>query len=189
MTDRERWNAKYAVADGNEKLRPNDWLVRHVPAQPGRALDLACGLGHDAVWLATRGWNVTAIDVSDVALARAAELARHHDVTIDWRCEDLTAISLPPDTFDLVVVFQFLHRQHLPEQIVQSLAPRGVLVYETFTLDQLHVPGTHLKNPDYLLGPNELLDMFRPLRVRHYRAVRLEEKAVAGLVGERELKN
>jgi 2-polyprenyl-3-methyl-5-hydroxy-6-metoxy-1,4-benzoquinol methylase len=185
MTDRERWNAKYAVSDANEELCPNHWLVRHVPVRQGRALDLACGLGHDAVWLATRGWNVTAIDVSDVALARAAELASHQDVTIDWRREDLTAISLPPAAFDLVVVFQFLQRRHLPVQIVQTLAPGGVLVYETFTNDQLHVSGNHLKNPDYLLRPNELLDLFRPLRVRHYCDVRLEGKAVARLVADK----
>ncbi|WP_372411277.1 class I SAM-dependent methyltransferase [Streptomyces luteireticuli] len=114
---------------------PNPLLVRETSALPaGTALDLGCGEGADAVWLAGRGWRVTAVDVSPTALGRAAAHATASGVAdrVDWRQEDLTR-SFPGGTYDLVST-QFLHSPvELPTERIlraaaEAVAPRGVLL-------------------------------------------------------------
>ncbi len=185
MNDRDRWDRKYADREFAADLKPSAWLVENVPARPGRALDLATGLGDNAVWLATRGWQVTAIDISPVGLSHARRLAGIHGVEVHWIEADLTRDALPDQQFDLILVTQYLQREKLPLEIVESLAPGGWLIYETFTLDQMDQPANHLKNPDYLLRPNELLEMFKALRIRQYRDAIVNGSAVASLVAER----
>lgn len=187
-TDRQRWDAKYAGKSAATELTPIDWLLQHIDALPrGRALDLATGLGHCAIELARRGWDVTAIDVSPVGLRLAAATADGCGIRVDWVAADLDVYPLPRELFDLVTCFYYLDRHELPARIVQSLRPGGMLVFETYTLDQLHVPGNHLTNPDHMLRPGELLTMFSSLRVRHYRDVVRPSHAVASLVAEKPL--
>jgi len=88
--------------------RPNVLLVREVEAlPPGTALDLGCAEGADAVWLAGRGWRVTGVDASAIALHRAAAHAAEAGVEVDWQCHDLSR-TFPDGTFDLVCA-QYLH--------------------------------------------------------------------------------
>lgn len=117
MTERERheagfdaegqaaeWDTRYreqgrAMWSG----RPNGRLVVEVSRlTPGRALDVGCGEGADAIWLAERGWTVTAIDISDVAIARAREAARRAGVTVEWVCGDALSTPFTARSFDLV---------------------------------------------------------------------------------------
>jgi SAM-dependent methyltransferase len=101
---------------------------------PGTALDLGCGEGADAIWLAARGWRVTATDISAVALAKAAEHAARAGVSVDFQCHDLGS-SFPAGSYDLVSA-QFLYpRGEVPrEQIllaaVAAVAPGGILLIE-----------------------------------------------------------
>src|SRR6478609_9919899 len=84
------WDAKYRERDGAIwSGQPNGRLIAEVAdLVPGRALDVGCGEGADALWLARRGWTVTAIDISDVAVARAREAAEVAGETVDWVCGD-----------------------------------------------------------------------------------------------------
>jgi SAM-dependent methyltransferase len=83
--------------------RPNGRLVAEVEAlTPGRALDVGCGEGADAIWLAQRGWIVSAIDVSQVAICRAREAADRACVSVEWICGDVLQTPLPASSFDLV---------------------------------------------------------------------------------------
>src|SRR5690348_35362 len=83
--------------------RPNGRLVAEVVAvNSGRALDVGCGEGADAIWLARRGWTVTAIDVSDVAVSRAREVADREGVAVEWIGGDALRTSFPSRSFDLV---------------------------------------------------------------------------------------
>ena len=185
-SDRQRWDAKYAGKSVATELTPNDWLLQHIDSLPrGRALDLATGLGHSAIELARRGWDVTAIDVSPVGLRLAVETAARWGVRVHWVAADLDTYPLPREHFDVATCFYYLDRNQLPGRIGQSLRPGGVLLFETYTLDQLRVPGNHLTNPVHMLRPGELLTMFPSLRVRHYRDVVLPDRAIASLVGER----
>ena len=114
---------------------PNPLLVREVAElTPGTALDLGCGEGADAIWLAERGWQVTAVDISATAMERGARRATEVGVTIVWDRHDLQA-SFPAGAFDLVSA-QFLHspverpdeRAGILRSAAAAVAPGGVLV-------------------------------------------------------------
>ena len=94
------------------------------------ALDLGCGTGRDAVWLALHGWQVTAVDILPDALDRARSLAELHEVTLDLRILDVARESLPAKSFDLVTAFRFL-----PDlaKAAAAVRPGGTLLVETFT--------------------------------------------------------
>lgn len=184
--DRQRWDARYAAQPIPTELRPPVWLLEHLGQIPGgRALDLATGAGHAAIELARRGWQVEAIDISEMGLKHAAALAARQGVVVRWQAADLTCTPLPHDRYDLITVFYYLDRHFLPGEIVAALRPGGALLYETFTRDQLLVPGNHVRNPAYLLDPGELRALFADLVVREYREVRLIDRAVASLLAEK----
>jgi SAM-dependent methyltransferase len=184
--DQQRWNAKYAKWAAGTDLSPNQWLIEHIDLLPkGRALDLATGTGHSAIELARRGWQVTAIDVSPAGLRLAQQAAERLGVSVSWIAADLDVYPLPSDHFDVITVFHYLDRDRLPHEIVRALRPGGMLVYETYTLEELRLPNAHLTNPAHALRPGELLSLFSALRARRYRDVVLTDRAVASLVAEK----
>lgn len=110
--DRNDWDARYAGDELVWSAEPNRFLVDEVAAlPPGRALDLACGEGRNAVWLAERGWNVTGVDYSKVGLDKARRLAEARGVSARWEVADVTDFASAPESFDLVIVLYL----HLPE--------------------------------------------------------------------------
>ncbi len=131
-----------------------------------RALDVACGAGRHAVWLAERGWHVTGCDISLVGLQKARKLAQERAVRLDLVCLDLETLCLPVERFDLVLCFFYLQR-NLFEPLQRALRPGGLIVYKTYTTDQSCFPGgpTH---PLHLLQPQELLAQFQHFRVLLY---------------------
>jgi SAM-dependent methyltransferase len=98
------WDARYSERDGAMwSGRPNGRLQAEVAdLTPGRALDVGCGEGADAIWLARSGWTVTAIDISDVAVSRAREAAELAYVAVEWVRGDALQTPFPADSFDLV---------------------------------------------------------------------------------------
>ena len=137
MSEESSWDARYAESAQIWSGRPNVVLEREAAAlDPGRALDLGCGEGADAVWLARRGWQVTAVDISGTALRRAAGHAESAGVAerIDWQRRDLGE-SFPDGTFDLVSA-QFLHswgdlpRVKILRAAAAAVAPGGTLLIE-----------------------------------------------------------
>ena len=97
------WDRRYAEPEQMWSGQPNGALVAEIAGLlPGRVLDVGCGEGADAVWLASAGWDVTALDVSGVALERAAGHARHAGLTVRWVHGGLVEAALPPASFDLV---------------------------------------------------------------------------------------
>ena len=184
-TERERWNQKYGESPG-AWLEPDPFLARAFseyiqPLFPhgGSALDLAGGAGRHSIWLAKQGWDVTLIDISEtgVELARqnAGPLAAHIHFVID----DLTQFRASQTQFDLVMGFFYLERKIFPE-IVKALRPGGLLLYKTYTTDQLKLPGGP-KDASHLLAPGELLRLVGGMRVLHDREV-VAEKATAEIV-------
>ena len=98
---REHWNRKYAEAESLWSTTPNRFLVAETShLEPGRALDLACGEGRNARWLAARGWTVTGVDFSDVAIVRARELAAREHLAIEFVCADL--LDYEPEPTDSI---------------------------------------------------------------------------------------
>jgi SAM-dependent methyltransferase len=102
---RDDWNRRYAETGLLWTATPNRFLVAEVAKlPPGRALDLACGEGRNAVWLAERGWDVVGVDFSDVALAKAEQLAAQRAVTVELVHADVLDYEPEPRAFDLVCV-------------------------------------------------------------------------------------
>jgi len=189
QTDRDRWDAKYAVSGAGSSILnpPEEWLVRHVQSLPtGHALDLACGLGHNAIWLAQQGWAVTGIDISPVGLAIAENMAiAAGQPSIDWVAADLESFELPPSSYDLILVFRYLERVWIPRQIESALRPGGLLIYETFSRGQLARHDNHLRNPLFTLEAGELPRLFPSLSIEQYEEVDTPERSVTRLIAKR----
>ena len=136
-SDQQMWDDRYSESGQIWSGRPNVVLVEEVEGlTPGRALDLGSGEGGDAVWLAQQGWQVTAVDISTVALGRAAKLASAAGLEdrIDWQQHELGE-SFPEGSFDLVSA-QFLHslgdfpREEILRSAAAAVAPGGILLIE-----------------------------------------------------------
>lgn len=189
LDDKLRWDKQYQSARGvglpsqflRECLESASW-----PARCGKALDIACGQGRNAIYLAQRGFEVTAVDVSSVALDTAARCAAEQNFSIHWQQADLETLTLPADEYDLVINFNYLQRS-LIEPSKRSVKKGGCVIFETYLIDQ--ASSGHPRNPDYLLGHNELLEFFCDFRVLHYHEGKFgDSDAVsfrAGILAER----
>ena len=169
MSDRARWEAKYAAAPA--AAAPASPFVAEalarIGAPRGPALDLAMGEGRHALAAARAGWTTVGLDVSSIACERVAAAARAEGLPVRPLVADALALPLRPAAFDLSIVSRYLERELAPA-IAAALAPGGHLIYETFTVDQPAL-GWGPKNPGYLLKPNELLALFPDLRILIYR--------------------
>ena len=138
------WDARYRERDGAMwSARPNGRLVAEVAAlTPGRALDVGCGEGADAIWLAQRGWTVTAIDISEVAICRAREASHPAGAAVEWICGDALQTPLPARSFDLVSMQYPALPKAAGEPAVRSMLatvrPGGLLLAVYHDLDDEH---------------------------------------------------
>jgi len=187
--DQKRWDENYRRLKFLPGKKANAFLRKHIRSLPkGKALDLACGDGANAVFLAQEGFAVDAVDISPLGLKMARRLARAKKLKVHFRLADLDSFSLPRGQYDLITVFYFLSRPLIP-RIKKALKPGGRIVFETYTIEQplLGTGGPH--KPSYLLRPNELLGLFSGMRVRFYREgffqVDGQKKAIASLIAQK----
>jgi SAM-dependent methyltransferase len=129
----EEWNRRYAGSELLWTAQPNRFLVDEAAdLAPGRALDLACGEGRNAVWLTEQGWQVTGVDFADVALAKGRELAAARGVEIDWLQADLLDHQPEQGAYDLVILFYLQlpagERRQIVRAAADALAPGGRLL-------------------------------------------------------------
>ena len=166
---------------------PAPWLVAHAHLLPrnGTALDIACGRGRHALWLAVHGLRVRALDRDRTLLGALADEARRRGLPIDTEALDLEAVEgvIPPRSADVIVVVHYLHRPLVPD-LVAALRPGGVLIYETFTLAQ--ASRGRPTNPAYLLAPGELRRLVAPLTVLAEREGDFDGRMVASIVARRD---
>lgn len=136
-SDRQRWDRRYADPVHKLKRGPNPLLERYAPRVEGlRALELACGLGQNALWLAAQGITVDAFDISLAALRLArVEMLRRGLSGANFIVADLDHFVLPVYPYDLVLVFRFLDRELFPA-IRDRVRPGGLVIYQTFNIRQ-----------------------------------------------------
>ncbi len=187
----ETWNSRYTDPAFRSAPQPAPFLLESFPFLPrGRVLDLACGAGQNAVAVAERGWPTVAIDFSLSALDRAESVAASRSLAVRRASAsqiprefparnsaresellllraDLESFILPSAAFDVILCFRYLQRSLFPA-IEHALRPRGILIFETFTLDQLSFDRGP-RNPDHLLQPGELRTAFPTLTALFYR--------------------
>jgi len=185
------WDAKHGLAANDAAEAPAGILMELWPLLPaGAALDLACGRGRNALFLAEHGRHVTAADWSGAALdileerAKALKIPvrriqRIHEAKqvtragIDLLQADLEAIALPANRYSLILCVRYLQRSLFP-QICRALRPGGMLLFETYTKAQLDFSGGP-RDPAHLLNPGELRRAFPELEVVFYRELRAEQ--------------
>jgi len=181
----EKWNSAYAQADISTAeaamvLRDNHFLL----GDGGTALDLACGRAGNAIFLANRGYQVDAIDLSPVVLEHVAHYSEKQGLSIKCMCRDIENEGLPGKQYDVIVVSYFLNRQLFPA-ILDSIKPNGLLFYQTWS--QLRIDESGPSNPDFRLQPGELLSLCAPLRPLYYRENGLQGDIGQGLRNEAQI--
>ena len=174
---RERWNRRYASGDTHGTAVPNQFLVEEVShLAPGAALDLACGAGRNAVWLAERGWRVTAVDFSDVALDIGRALAEARGVTVEWIEADVLAWTPPARAFDLVCVLYLQlpadQRRGVFQRAAAAVARGGTMLVVGHDALNLTEGWGGPTEPEVLLTPEGVSAEIAPLRIERAARVR-----------------
>ena len=166
-TAQDRWDERYASGSYTLRDTPSELVTAWLPRlRGGRALDVATGAGRHALAMAAAGFEVEAVDISEVAIQTARARARELDLEVDWQVADLTEVTLPSSRYDLITVLRYRDPQLWP-RLRRALAPGGWLIVE-------HHLRTHLDDAGgpsddaFRLAPGELLHAFGDLRVVHY---------------------
>ena len=189
-SSRAEWDAKHSLAAKEAPDAPAGILTELWPLLPtGAALDLACGRGRNAIFLAEHGRPVTAVDWSPAALdllekraqmrnlpvrrIQRIEKAKHARAGIDLVLADLESAQLEANDYFLILCVRYLQRSLFP-QICRALRPGGMLLFETYTKAQLDFPDGP-RNPAHLLDKGELRRAFPELQTVFYRELRAEQ--------------
>ncbi len=186
--ERNKWEARYSH-DEQEFRQPSPLLVKWIgEAPPGKALDLAAGMGRNAFFLAERGYEVTAVDLSPTAIRRARKQARKKSLPIEWIEADLDSYTLP-GRYDLIVISFFYINKKLAPAIMEALNAGGVLIYENHMLPPQHPE--EAAEHSFHFQPGELRALFPGLKLLHYEERQAGEKGghpswVAALVARKE---
>jgi 2-polyprenyl-3-methyl-5-hydroxy-6-metoxy-1,4-benzoquinol methylase len=146
------------------------------------------GTGRNAIFLASQGYEVDGIDYSEVAVEKVRSYAQEKSLQINTTQADLAYYQIAEETYDVIINFYFLERSLIP-QIKRALKPGGMLLFETYTVEQPQYGRPH--NLAYLLKPNELLNSFMDLHIIYYheRVEKLQEetRAIASLLVQNNL--
>lgn len=181
--DKERWNHKYEGETYLFGRDPIPFLKDHVGLLPkGTALDLAMGEGRNGVFLATKGFQVTGVDISEAGFKKAKALAAEKNVPLTTVVADLEQYTIPSNTFDLIICTYYLQRDLFPK-IVAAVKPGGMVLIETYTVDHLQYRPKF--NREFLLERNELLTLLPGLRVLRYQEVDTGEAAFASILAQK----
>jgi 2-polyprenyl-3-methyl-5-hydroxy-6-metoxy-1,4-benzoquinol methylase len=174
---RARWDERHAAQEPIESSEPDPTLLHEVGAlAPGRAIDLGAGDGRNAIWLARRGWAVTAVDFSQVAIDRGRALAAAAGVHVEWELADLLEWTPGGRSYDLVMLF-FIHlppdeRPEVYARAAAAVAPGGTLLIvghdRTNIADGVGGP----QDPDVLLTPGEVAADLPGFRIDRAETVR-----------------
>jgi len=156
------WNRRYDGADLIWTAQANRTLMAEVESlEPGRALDLGCGEGRNAVWLASRGWEVTGVDFADVGLRKARLLAEAQAVVVEWVLADLQTYEPARSAYDLVVVLYLHlgpdHRGAVHATAASALRPGGTLIVLGHDSSNLADGHGGPQDPSLLFTPDDVV--------------------------------
>ena len=147
----------------------------------GKALDLAMGEGRNGVYLATKGFNVTGFDISEKGLEKAHALAAKNNVKIKTQVVDLETVELEPNSYDLIICTYYMNRG-LFKKFYDALKPEGMVLVETYNIDYLKYREFNAK---WTLNTNELLDIFKGMRIHRYRDYDDAREAYSSIIAQK----
>ena len=180
--DKDRWNSKYETEVYLFGEKPIPFLVDNVHLLPkGKVLDIAMGEGRNGVYLATQGFNVTGLDIAEKGLEKAHRLAKKHNVTIETKVVDLENFQIKPNTYDVILCSYYMQKD-LFKQFQSGLKPGGMIVVETYNVDYLKYARFSRK---WALDTNELLAIFKDLRVIRYQDYDDGKEAYSSIIAQR----
>jgi SAM-dependent methyltransferase len=166
--ERDKWDERYRDGAYERRTHPTALLAAWLPFLPrGRSLDVACGAGRNALFLAASGFAVDALDISGVALERGRRAAEERGLAIHWQVADFDdrPERLLPSNYDLIVWIRYVNRALLPH-VIARLRPGGHLICEQHVDTTADVAGP--RSADFRLRPGELREGARAMTVRHY---------------------
>lgn len=168
IAERDKWDARYRDGAYEDRTHPTALLAEWLPRLPrGRALDVACGAGRNALFLAAQGFRVSAVDISAVALERGRRAAAERGLEIEWLCADLDedpTHGLPQGSFNVIVWVRYIHRELMPH-LIGRLDRGGVLLCEQHLTTDRRVAGP--TSAAFRLAPGELERSAPTLSVLH----------------------
>jgi tellurite methyltransferase len=181
--DKDRWDNKYSTEVYLFGESPIPFLVENVRLLPkGKVLDIAMGEGRNGVYLATQGFDVTGLDISEKGLNKAHKLAKKNNTTIETRVVDLESFQLEPNTYDVILCTYYMQRD-LFKQFQSALKPGGMIVVETYNIDYLKYARFSRK---WALETNELLDIFKGMRVIRYQDYDDGKEAYSSIIAQKQ---
>ncbi|WP_297443187.1 methyltransferase domain-containing protein [Sulfurimonas sp.] len=170
IEDKQRWNKRHVEKPMRKNIEPI--VEKYISnAVVGKALDIACGVGRNTHFIAEKGFEVDAVDLSDYALSQVEEKENINKIEVD-----LDTYNLKTNEYDLIININYLSRRLFP-QIKDALKAGGIVIFETFIV--AHGDFDQPANPEYLLRTNELLHAFIGLDIIYY-----EEREDVNLRGE-----
>lgn len=169
MDERTAWDRRYAEGDYVPRTAPSPFLEEWLDRLPrGRALVVACGTGRNAMRLAGAGFDVDAVDISQVAIDRAQAEAERRGLSIRWHVSSLDDFAIPADAFRLITNIRYRNPRLWP-RLIEGLAPDGWALVEHHLKSTADVVGP--SQPEFRLDPQELLRAFASLRILYYSEV------------------
>ena len=180
--DKDRWNSKYETEVYLFGEKPIPFLVDNVHLlRKGKVLDIAMGEGRNGVYLATQGFEVLGLDISEKGLAKAHNLAKKNNVTIETKVVDLESFTLEPNSYDVILCTYYMQKD-LFKQFQSALKPGGMIVVETYNVDYLKYAQFSRK---WALDTNEMLDIFKGLRVIRYQDYDDGKEAYSSIIAQK----
>ncbi|MFL2546110.1 MAG: methyltransferase domain-containing protein [Candidatus Rariloculaceae bacterium] len=188
QADRDKWEKRYREGSYGTRTHPSEFLVEWLPRLPkGRALDVACGIGRNALYLAEAGYAVDAIDISSVALQRLQDSVQARGLTINCTEVDLESGPLPDETYDLIVLVRYTSAS-LIARLLPLLREGGCFACEEHLVTTEDVIGP--SSPGFRVAPGELRELTAELEVLSYSEGLVEDPdgriaALASIVAKR----
>lgn len=163
------WDTKYSEKRYVYGKAPSSFLAHNYTFLPfgGKILDIGMGEGRNAVFLASKGYKVTGVEISSEAIRKARMLAREFEVRIDTALTPLAEYNIPDGSLDGIICFYFVEK-NLSEKFMKWLKPGGIVVFEAFTEKQKTVAGFDASDNGIILKEGELLKLFPGFRVLKY---------------------
>jgi len=185
--DASAWDQKYLATDRLWSATPNQFVAQDLAdLAPGTAIDLAAGEGRNALWLAERGWQVTAVDFSSVAIDRGRAAARERSLRVRWLVEDVHGVELPAKAYDLVMLaylqLPWLEMERVVRRAAEAVAPGGTFFLVGHDARNLVHGYGGPRSEAVLYGPSQVSDAIRGLSIERAETV---ERGVDTAEGKR----